>query len=236
MFPIRDNISTRSAPVVTKALIAVNVLVFLYELSLGPRAEAFVFEYGVSPAKLRLFSEYPGLTLQNTFLPFLYAQFLHAGWVHLIGNVWYLWIFGDNVEDRLGHLRFLFFYLACGLAAMLVQCLYGANTAAPAIGASGAIAGVLGAYLVLFPGARILTLIPIIFVVQFVEIPALFVLGFWFLIQFLNGIASVSGSGAYAPGVAWWAHIGGFISGIVLLQALIRGPGASRTGNRSPNI
>ena len=230
MFPIRDNIPSSRPPVVTRALVVMNALAFLYQLSMGPRLEAFVFEYGISPVKLSLWGQYAGLTLNNTFMPFLYAQFLHGGWMHLIGNMWYLWIFGDNVEDRLGHGRFLFFYLACGVASMAVHCLFNPGSTLPAIGASGAIAGVLGAYMVSYPHARILTLIPIFFFVQLVEIPALIVLGFWFLIQLLNGLAS-SAQG-HAAGVAWWAHIGGFVVGIILINSLSRGafPGRGRAG------
>jgi membrane associated rhomboid family serine protease len=143
-------------------------------------------------------------------------MFLHGGWLHLGGNMLYLWIFGDNVEDRLGHVRFLLFYLACGLAAALAQIYVNPTSTIPMVGASGAVAGVLGAYLVLLPQAQVLALIPIIFFFQLVELPAFLFLLFWFLMQFLNGAASIATTQATTGGVAWWAHIGGFVSGMAL--------------------
>src|SRR5204863_5588398 len=153
------------------------------------------------------------LPLVAVALPFLTSMFLHGGWLHLIGNMWYLWIFGDNVEDRLGHFAYLIFYLLCGLGAGIVHTILNYQTVVPSVGASGAIAGVLGAYVVSYPGAKVLTLIPIFIFVQFIEIPALIVLGLWFVMQFFNGAAALATTSANGGGVAWWAHVGGFIIG-----------------------
>jgi len=156
-------------------------------------------------------------------LPFIASMFLHGGWLHLIGNMWYLWIFGDNVEDRLGHVRFLLFYLLCGIGAGIAHTLLNPASRIPSIGASGAIAGVLGAYFVTFPFAKVLTVVPILFFVQILEIPAILVLGLWFLMQFLYGTASLAvATSANTGGVAWWAHVGGFLIGIVLLRLMGR--------------
>ena len=144
-------------------------------------------------------------------------MFLHGGWLHLIGNMWYLWIFGDNIEDRLGHFAYLIFYLLCGLGAGIVHTILNAGTEIPSVGASGAIAGVLGAYVVSYPFARVLTLVPIFVFLQVIEIPALLVLGFWFVMQFLSGTASLAVAGGNAGGVAWWAHVGGFVIGMILV-------------------
>ena len=157
------------------------------------------------------------LSLIDVAVPFFTSMFLHGGWLHLIGNMWYLWIFGDNIEDRLGHFTYLLFYLLCGLGAGVVHTVLNANTTVPSIGASGAIAGVLGAYVVSYPFARVLTLIPIFIFLQVIEIPAVIVLGLWFVMQFLYGTASLALTGPNAGGVAWWAHVGGFIIGILLV-------------------
>jgi membrane associated rhomboid family serine protease len=216
MFPLRDNVPSRSFPAITVALIVVNCLVFVVEAAMGSRALAgFVARNGLVPQVVTEYFSGQGFPAWRVFLPFLTAIFLHGGWIHLLGNMWYLWIFGDNVEDRLGHFRFLVFYLICGLLGNFAHYLANSGSAAPAIGASGAIAGVLGAYAVSYPRARITVLLPLFIVVQFIELPALVVLGFWFLLQFLNGAASLavaSDTGA----VAWWAHIGGFVGGIAI--------------------
>lgn len=150
-------------------------------------------------------------------------MFIHGGWLHIIGNMWYLWIFGDNVEDRLGHIRFLIFYLLCGVGAGIVHTFLNSASVVPSVGASGAIAGVLGAYAISYPTARVLTLVPILFFIQIIEIPAAFVLGFWFLMQFLSGTASLAvATSANAGGVAWWAHVGGFVIGMLLIGRLAR--------------
>src|SRR5262245_41763754 len=214
MIPFRDNIPSRSFPIITVSIILLNVLVFLYELSLGRYLEPFLFHYGVIPAAVFAWPN-SDLPVSAVAVPFFTSMFLHGGWLHLIGNMWYLWIFGDNVEDRLGHFNYLIFYLVCGIGAGIVHTILNYNTRVPSIGASGAIAGVLGAYLVSYPRARILTLIPIFIFVQFIEIPAILVLGFWFVIQFFSGAASLGA--AEAGGVAYWAHVGGFLIGMILV-------------------
>ena len=217
VIPIRDTIRSRTAPVVTVALIVVNVMVFLHEIALGPYIERFVYAYGLIP---RRFVYWPGAPLDPMrFLPLFTSMFWHGGWLHLIGNMLYLWIFGDNVEDRLGHLRFLLFYVFAGAAAGLTHVVLGPTSALPTVGASGAIAGVLGAYLVTFPRSRVLTFIPIFFLPWFVEIPAVVYLVFWFLMQLLQGLGSI-GAPVETGGVAVWAHIGGFVAGIVLIKLM----------------
>ena len=216
MIPFRDNIPSRSFPIITILIILVNVSAFLYELALGRYLEPFLFHYGVVPAAVVAWPE-SDVPISAVGLPFLTSMFLHAGWLHLIGNMWYLWIFGDNVEDRLGHFTYLLFYLLCGLGAGIVHTILNYNTTVPSIGASGAIAGVLGAYVVSYPWARVQTLVPIFIFIQIIEIPALIVLGFWFVMQFLYGAASLATTTANAGGVAWWAHIGGFVVGMILI-------------------
>lgn len=216
MFPFRDNIPSRTFPIITILIIVINVFVFLYELSLGRGLERFIMQYGVVPAAV---TGWPASNraLSDVALPFITSMFLHGGWLHLIGNMWYLWIFGDNVEDRLGHFSYLIFYLLCGIGAGIVHTILNFNTVLPSVGASGAIAGVLGAYVVSYPGARILTLVPIFIFWQIIEIPAVVVLGLWFVMQFFSGTAALATTSASAGGVAWWAHIGGFIIGIILI-------------------
>jgi len=213
MIPLRDDNPSRTVPFVTRAIIAVNVAVFLYEASLGPAVRSFVFDWGLVPQRLTgvlLGMEPPGAPLVTLGT----SMFLHGGWVHLLGNMWYLWIFGDNVEDRFGHGRFLAFYLAAGVVSALLHTFVNPGSVFPTVGASGAIAGVLGAYAVLYPRARVLTLVPLIIVFQVVSLPALLVLGLWFVVQFFSGaLALGAGSGG---GVAWWAHIGGFAFGMLL--------------------
>lgn len=219
MIPFRDNIPSRRYPTMTVTIIVINVLAFLYEISLGRRLDDFLYLYGVVPAYL---SGGPGFGLGTTVVPMFTSMFLHGGWIHLLGNMWYLWIFGDNVEDRLGHFRFVLFYLLCGVGASAVHILFNFDSQLPSIGASGAIAGVLGAYMISYPFARILTLVPLFFFLQVIELPALLVLGFWFLIQLFSGTAAVAQSSQTAAGgVAWWAHIGGFILGILLLRIFL---------------
>lgn len=218
MIPIRDNVPSRSFPVVTVLLIVVNTAVFIYEVALGSRGLAgFVSRNALIPVQVTSHFSGPSPAGARDFLTFFTAMFLHGGWLHLIGNMWFLWIFGDNVEDRLGHFRYLVFYLLCGLIGNLAHYALNPASALPALGASGAIAGVLGAYVLSYPGARILVLLPVFFFIQFVELPALIVLGLWFVLQFLNGAASVVAAGE-AGGVAWWAHIGGFLGGMVIFN------------------
>jgi len=212
MIPLRDNIHTRVVPFVTYFLIGANIAAFLMELSLGPNLERFIYIFGVVPQKVVNAALGAPELLPYAIVPFFTSIFLHGGWLHLIGNMLYLYIFGDNVESTLGHFRYLVFYLGCGVAASLAHLLANPASNAPTIGASGAIAGVLGAYFLMFPRARVLTLVPIFFFIQIIEIPAILFLGLWFLIQFLSGSMSY-GSAAAAAGVAWWAHIGGFAVG-----------------------
>jgi membrane associated rhomboid family serine protease len=216
MIPIRDTIPSRHVPVVTWGLILLNALIFLFELSLPQRElEQFFYAFGLVPANIAKIDWSQGLgVLGEDFWPFLTMMFVHGGWLHIIGNMWMLYLFGDNVEDCMGSGRFLLFYLLCGLTAGLVQYLSNPNSEVPSIGASGAIAGVMGAYLVLFPQARIITLIPILFFPLLVQIPAVFFLGFWFLTQLFSGLASAGDTAA--SGIAWWAHVGGFTAGILL--------------------
>jgi membrane associated rhomboid family serine protease len=213
--------------VVTVALIAVNAFFFVYELALGPALPQFLMQAAFVPA--RAFS--PPVSLGDVGgegLSALLSMFLHGGWLHILGNMLYLWIFGDNIEDRLGHLRFLLFYLLCGYAATFAHAIFNAASTVPAIGASGAIAGVLGAYLILHPGARIVTLVFLGFFFTTVEVPAIVFLPIWFLIQFFSGVASLGAPGD-AGGVAWFAHIGGFVAGPLLLFLL---GGGRRRGRR----
>jgi membrane associated rhomboid family serine protease len=216
MLPIRDENPSRITPYVTWGLIGANVLLFLYELSLGQRLPDFLFQAAFIPA--RTFGEAGGgLQLGGALL----SMFLHGGIAHVAGNMLFLWIFGDNVEDRLGHLRFVMFYLGCGFAATYAHALAAPHSQVPAVGASGAIAGVLGAYLILYPRARIVTVIILGFFIDFIKVPALVYLPIWFLLQFVSGVASLGAeTSAQAGGVAWFAHIGGFVAGPVLLFLL----------------
>src|SRR5215831_1549851 len=204
MFPISDVIPSRTVPFVTVGLIIANSLVFLYMLTLPERAlEAFVTTYAVIPAYFSV--------------PTLFtSQFLHAGWLHIIGNMLYLWIFGDNVEDRLGHGRYLIFYLGAGAVAAILQVVFNPYSTVPMLGASGAIAGVMGAYFVLYPQSRVLTAVFIVIFFDVIEIPAVFFLGIWFLMQLLSGVGSLGVTNAAAGGTAFWAHVGGFLVGVAI--------------------
>lgn len=225
MIPIRDDIPSRNFPIVNVVLIALNVLMFLFQFSLDPeQLELFVNDYAVVPARYFAASMTGGGPLGTSanpagfVLPIFTAMFLHGGWAHLGGNMLYLWIFGDNIEDRMGHLRYLVFYLLCGVLATAAHILANPNSRVPSLGASGAIAGVLGGYLLLYPRAKVVTLVPIFIFLQFFRIPAIFLLGFWFLQQFFYGAASLGVRSAQTGGVAWWAHIGGFVSGMLLVH------------------
>lgn len=222
MIPLRDTIPSRSFPIVTVGLIIVNVVVFLFELMLGDSLAEFFALFGVIPSVYFELRELDAPFI-IIYYPFLTSMFLHGGWAHLIGNMLYLWIFGDNVEDRMGKFRFLIFYLLCGFAASLAHVYTNPDSNVPTVGASGAIAGVLGAYFILFPHSRVITLVPIFFFFDLIEIPAFFFLGFWFIMQFFNGIATL-GAETYISGggVAWWAHIGGFVTGVLLVSIFAR--------------
>lgn len=210
MFPLRDDVPSRHFPVITVVVIVINVGIFLVEALMGAAATNLIETFGIVPA--RLTSAWWQPTVVMTLFTSMY---LHGGWAHLIGNMWYLWIFGDNIEDRMGQFRFFIFYTLCGLIAGLLQVMAAPQSTIPMIGASGAIAGVLGAYLVLYPRARVSTLIPFFYFIRIVWLPAIIVLGSWFLIQLLNGLASINVV-MQTGGVAWWAHIGGFVAGMVL--------------------
>lgn len=211
MIPLRDSVRSRSFPIINILIILTNCYVFWQELFLSnPGLNMFVRQYGVIPAKIHSILALQGLSWG--LLPLITAMFLHGGWLHLLGNMLYLWVFGDNVEDRMGHLKYLLFYLAAGVAGNLAQVWADPASDVPAIGASGAVAGVLGAYFIWYPRARILTLVPIFIFISMVEIPALVYLFFWFGLQVLNGLVSLTSPGTV---VAWWAHIGGFLAGII---------------------
>jgi len=220
VIPLRNLDPRRSFPIVTLLLILVNVVVFFHQISLPPNAaDAFVRAYGLVPAKISLALAGQRYTLAGAFIPLFTCMFLHGGWLHILGNMWFLWIFGANVEDRLGPVPYLIFYLVCGLGSGLSQVVFSWGSRVPSIGASGAISGVLGAFIIFFPASRILTLIPLFIIWFTVRIPALVFIGLWFLIQFLSGVASLRlSASAGMGGVAWWAHIGGFLLGVVLAK------------------
>lgn len=214
LFPLYDENPSRSFPFVTVGLIAANVAAFLYELSLGPALPQFINTYAMMPANI---------IRGQAYLTVLTSMFLHGGFVHIFGNMLYLWIFGNNVEDTLGHFQFLIFYLLAGLGGTIGHLLVSSASTVPTLGASGAIAGVLGAYILLFPGAYVVTAIPIFYFIRIVRLPALLVIGFWIVIQFLSGMASIATrpvAGEAAGGIAWFAHIGGFLAGVILILIL----------------
>jgi len=213
MIPLRDENPTRTFPFVTIALIVLNGLVFVFELSLGPQVKEAIHRYGVIPYAITHLEDWAVLKTLVTSL------FFHAGLMHIAGNMLYLWIFGNNIEDRLGHFRFIIFYLLCGIAASFGHILFAWNSMIPTIGASGAISGVLGAYLLLFPRARILTLLPLFVIWRIVTIDARWFLLFWIFYQILNGSVSFSMTQQGSMGgVAWFAHIAGFFAGMLLLM------------------
>ena len=213
VMPLRDIQERHSFPVVTVSLIVVNTVMFFYEMQLGPGLDDWLFRAAFIPDQYFA----PGnWTADGRSI--LTSMFLHAGWGHLLGNMLYLWIFGDNVEDRLGRWRYLLFYVFCGWFATMAHAYTNRASGVPSIGASGAIAGVLGAYLVLFPRARVLTIIPLGFFLRIAELPALVVLGMWFVLQLFSGTLSLGLDSAQSGGVAWWAHIGGFVAGMAIGQ------------------
>jgi membrane associated rhomboid family serine protease len=216
MIPLRDTIRSKNYPVVNTTIIIINVVVFLLELSKGNQLRQFIFTYGLVPARYTVPSISAYFTSGQQAFSFLSFMFIHGGFFHVLGNMWSLYIFGDNVEDRLGSFRYLLFYLLCGFASGIAHLVVNWHSQVPTIGASGAIAGVMGAYMISFPRSRILTLIPMFFFFPLVEVPAVFFLGVWFIFQFLSA-ASTAGQG----GIAWWAHIGGFIFGIIFLRLFL---------------
>ena len=224
MIPLKDDVPSSSFPFVTIGLIVLNVLVFLYQASIGMgserAAEAFIMEFGAVPCRVTGACAVPG-DFPSPIATIFTSMFMHGGLFHIAGNMLYLWIFGDNVEDTLGHGRFLLFYLLSGVAAALAQIVMNPDSRIPMVGASGAVSGVLGAYLLLFPYARVLVLLIFGFFVRMVRWPATIVLGFWIVVQFLNGLLTFSlAAGRETGGVAWFAHIGGFLAGMALLFVL----------------
>ncbi|SMP61470.1 rhomboid family intramembrane serine protease [Anoxynatronum buryatiense] len=223
MIPLRDDVPSRSVPWMTWLLIAINLLAFRYQLSLSPEAlSSLVMNYGFIPADFnRLLVPGTGFPAALQVVPLVTSLFLHGSWLHLISNLWSLWLFGDNVEDTVGHFRFFLFYLTGGVAASLVHFLFQPASTLPTIGASGAIAAVMGAYVIMFPLARITTLVPIFFIPLFFQVPALLFIGFWFISQVFSGVFTL-----FAPmnggGIAWWAHIGGFLFGVLVIPFIRR--------------
>jgi len=216
MIPLRDVIPSRTFPFFTVAFIVLNSVAFLFELSLPePQLSALLSAYGVVPARF-------------DWLTVVTSMFLHGGWLHFLGNMLYLWIFGDNVEDRLGHPRFVLFYVLCGAAAALAHVWVNPGSTIPTIGASGAIAGVMGAYFLLYPHSRVLALVPLFIIWEMIEVPAIFFLGIWFLMQFFSGVGSLAaGAGVETGGVAFWAHVAGFVAGMAAVLVLKK-PSRSR--------
>jgi membrane associated rhomboid family serine protease len=208
MIPLRDTQPSSSPPIVTVLIISLNILVFLYQISLNEyESNYLISRYGLIPDQLH-------------YSALLTSMFLHGGFMHLIGNMWFLWIFGDNVEDVLGHAKYLLFYLLCGVAAALVHVALNSDSRLPTIGASGAIAGVMGAYVVKFPHSRILTLVFIFIFLTTVEVPAAFMLIYWFVIQLFSGVGSIGYSNVSRGGTAWFAHVGGFVAGVILVNLM----------------
>jgi rhomboid family protein len=233
MIPLRDDAPKVGTPFINYTLIVLNVVAFLFEVSLNSRArEGLVFAFGMVPARVTVVLGNHGYVPWNlisglgtryvpaaaAFVPVFTSMFLHASVLHILFNMWALWIFGDNVEDYLGHLKYLAFYLLSGIAATVLHTLFNIGSTVPSVGASGAIAGIMGAYFVLFPRARVLTLVPLFFVF-FMWLPAWIVLGYWFVAQFLSGAAtSIATRGSSASGIAFWAHVGGFVAGVLLIK------------------
>lgn len=221
MIPLKNLRARARFPGMTLALIIANFLTFIYQLTLDPRAlQFFITTYALIPVRVQLALAGSQFTLAQGLAPFFTSMFLHAGWLHILGNMWFLWLFGGNVEDRLGHVPYLGFYLLCGLGAGIAQTLFSLGSTVPSLGASGAIAGVLGAYVIFFPSSRILTLVTLFFWWFFARLPAVLFIGLWFLVQFLSGVSSL-GSAA-SGGVAWWAHVGGFLLGMLLVSGMRR--------------
>lgn len=215
MIPLHDDNPTEIFPILTIVFIAICTLVFFWEVSLGPAMQQAVLTYGAIPSVV-IGNDYmpPKMDAIPSWMTVLTSMFMHGGWMHLIGNMLYLWIFGNNVEDAMGHVRFIIFYLLCGILAFLAHAMGDPSSQIPTVGASGAISGVLGAYLLLHPRARVLVAIPLGIIIHTTRLPAAIVLGFWFVLQLINSAAASGGEGG---GVAWGAHIGGFVAGMALI-------------------
>lgn len=226
MIPLRDTIPSKRFPIVNYALIGLCTWAFLLELAAGPQLEDLITVYGLVPARFMALQDRLGVFAPDVYLPFLTSIFLHGGWAHFLGNMLYLWIFGDNVEDRLGHLGYLVFYLAGGIFAGLGHLMMNPGSIVPTIGASGAIAAVMGAYVLLYPSSRVMTLVVFFFWIEIVAVPAVVYLLFWFVLQLASGTLALTTTGPAQGGVAWWAHAGGFIFGflVVILLRLRRPP------------
>jgi membrane associated rhomboid family serine protease len=220
MIPLKNMNPRGAAPVVTLLLILANIAVFTYQFALPAyAADAFVMAYGLVPVKVSMALAGHHYTLTQALLPLFTCMFLHGGFMHILGNMWFLWIFGGNVEDRLGPLTYLVFYLVCGIGSGVAQMMFSWGSKVPSIGASGAISGILGAYVVFFPASRILTLVPLFIFWFTAQIPAIVFIGLWFVVQFLSGLSSLGlPAGASMGGVAWWAHVGGFLIGLFLAK------------------
>jgi membrane associated rhomboid family serine protease len=235
MIPIRTAVPSRYPPIVTWALISANCIVFLFQQSLSPvELDAFVDQFALIPARCTdVFVN--GDADGTALLPFVTMMFLHGGWLHLIFNMWTLWLFGPTVEDRLGYGRYVAFYFGCGIAASLAQVIFDPTSTVPVLGASGAIAGVLGGYMSLFPFSRVIVVVPILFIPLFFEMPAVVFIGFWFLVQLFQGTAELFAPSA-SGGVASWAHVGGFIVGLVLIPFIQRSRRSYRVYYRDEGI
>ena len=237
MIPIRDDQPRFSTPFVNYFIVGLNVIVFLFEQWVAiqsPRAYlALIYQFGVVPRDVTHALAGPGhFSLSAAFLPILTSMFVHGGWLHVIGNMWFLWIFGDNIEDYLGHFSYLLFYLVCGFAAAFTHIVLNVASVEPTVGASGAIAGVMGAYFLLYPKARVLTLVPLIFFFTFWWLPAWVMLGYWFVIQFFSGAATAAASAHQTSGgIAFWAHVGGFVAGMILIKLFPQRVRSNRFGS-----
>ena len=230
MIPLRDTIPSRHFPIVNYTMIGLCAFAFWAELTAGAALDEMLHVYGLIPARFHTLSGRVGWLHADLYTPFITSTFLHGGWMHFLGNMLYLWIFGDNVEDRFGHVGYAAFYLAGGVAAGVAHLLFNPGSVVPTIGASGAIAAVMGAYFILYPRARIVSLAIVFFWIQIISVPAFFYLAFWFILQLAAGTVALGTMDAAEGGVAWWAHLGGFAFGAVAVLVVGR---ASPTRNRS---
>ncbi len=221
MIPLKDNNPTRTFPFITIALIVINCILFIIELTQGKYLITFIESFGCIPYEITIGTDVEPFIFFPVRLTIITSMFLHGGWMHLVGNMLYLWIFGNNIEDRLGHFRFIIFYLFIGVIASLTQIMVNPFSTIPQIGASGAVSGILGAYILLFPKTKVLTLIPLFYIIRIISLPAFVVLGFWIVLQIINGFVSLSYTAQ--GGVAFFAHIGGFIAGLLFIKPFLIG-------------